>query len=40
MNDGKIVSQLKLSKYDGTNLDRRVEKLLAKKNGINMVSNV
>ncbi|WP_100329943.1 ABC transporter ATP-binding protein [Bacillus xiapuensis] len=30
MRDGKIVSELKLSKYDGTNMDTRIEKVTMK----------
>ncbi|MED0666987.1 ABC transporter ATP-binding protein [Pseudobacillus badius] len=30
MRDGKIVSELKLSKYDGTNMDTRIEKVTRK----------
>ena len=30
MRDGKIVSEQKLSKYDGTNIDARIEKVTMK----------
>ena len=30
MRDGKIVSELKLSKYDGTNIDARIENVTMK----------